>query len=205
VSISATPDQQRQLLSLQVIDSKIARLRRRAADLPQRREADATAEQLRAAAREMTEGIDQLERLRAAADDSAEVQAVLQQLEAGVAEARRRGEALAALQREQVAAVPRAAAALQEELVADTAERAALADQLEGSLLAAYETAQRRTPSPVVVPLLDRTCGGCMLTIPAMALDHARAAAASALPRCPECGRYLVIDPPEAAGISTPP
>ena len=41
-------------------------------------------------------------------------------------------------------------------------------------------------------PFSGRSCGGCFVVLPAQALSTIRSAAANEVPRCPECGTYLV-------------
>jgi predicted nucleic acid-binding Zn-ribbon protein len=80
------------------------------------------------------------------------------------------------------------------ELAAARGRRAALAARLDAAVLDAYERARRAVREPAVVTVGAKgTCGGCRLTIPALELDRIRSSAAAALPRCPECDRYLVV------------
>lgn len=182
MTLPADPDQQRQLLALQQADDEIDRLLRRAQGPPEQREADRSAEELRALAKQLTAAVDELDGTEAA--------------QARLADLRRRGEALAARHREHLAAAPAAAVAAQAELDAARERRRSVAAAVAPALLAAYETARTRIAPPVVAEVLGRgSCGGCHLTIPSLELDQARRAATTTLSRCPECDRFLVVDP----------
>jgi uncharacterized protein len=191
MNLPAVPEEQRRLLALQELDTETARLRRRAADLPEQREADRTAQELREVAGQLTALLDALGALRASdADEPVRTR----RLEAQLAEVKGRGGHLAARHRAAVADVPRAAAAVEAAIAEGVARRAGLVREVDPALLAAYESARRRAGDPVVVPVSAKgSCGGCHLTIPALQLDRIREVAGTTLSRCPECERYLVI------------
>jgi uncharacterized protein len=197
--VDATPAEQRRLLRLQQLDSRIAQLRRGAGDPLGQRAADASAAELRRVARELTAAADRLQALRAAppAEGSPEAIRSAQQTLAGI---RRRGEALAAEHRRLAAATADAPARLAAALAGLQADRETAAAVVPAPLLHAYDAARGRLGEPAVVPVLDgRTCGGCHLAIPAMELDAARRASMTRLPACPECDRLLVFEPLEPA------
>lgn len=73
-------------------------------------------------------------------------------------------------------------------------EQAERAESIEGvaeSLLAQYETARARAGGVGVSRLVDKTCEGCHLQLPAVEIDRIRKLAIDDLAHC-DCGRILV-------------
>lgn len=182
------------LLFLQRLDGEVDRLASRARNLPEQRRADASAEELRAAARTMMALVDELQRLQGQGAAGPDGQDALEQVRRKLDEARRQGEQLAARHREQVAAVEQAAAALEVESAQAAQRRRSLADALDPDELEAYEAMRARVRDPVAVLVDIGACGGCRVVVPPAEREHARAAAATTLARCPSCGRFLVFD-----------
>lgn len=201
--IHATPDQQRQVLALQEIDSRVAQLRRHTAEPPEQRVIDATAAQLSAVAKVVMSALDELEALRGPPTEDERTRATaVARAQARLDAARHRGELLADELRTARSGLAEAAAATAAALEAAHQARAAAAQVVEPELLAAYEHARRRLGEVAVAQVTGHACGGCRLEIPALELERARAAAATGMPQCPACDRYLVLVPsaPSAPG-----
>lgn len=92
-----------------------------------------------------------------------------------------------------LAAAQRAAEAAQSaEESDDRAGRAeALRGQLNVRILEAYDE-QRGIFGVGAAEFSGRTCGGCHLVLPPAALSEIRNTPADEMPRCPDCGTYLV-------------
>jgi predicted nucleic acid-binding Zn-ribbon protein len=194
--IHATPDQQRQLLALQEIDSRVAQLRRHTAEPPQQRVIDTTAAQLSAVAKAVMSALDELEALRAQPSGNERTHATaVARAQARLDAARDRGEQLADELRMARSGLTEAAAATTAALEAALHARSVAAQPVAPELLAAYQQARRRLGEVAVAQVTGHACGGCRLEIPALELERARAAAATGMPQCPACDRYLVLVP----------
>lgn len=199
--VSATPEQQRQLLGLQRLDSRISQLERRRRERPEQGAVEESAAALRTVAQELTGHVDRLEELRTVAAEATAATAVVtieEQVDATrrrLEETRDRGQAMAARHRDLQQAAAAAEVARAGELEVAEQERRSAAEAVDPSLRSAYEAARRRLGGLAVVPVVaGGSCGGCRLAIPAMELEAAKELAEEALAECPECGRFLVFE-----------
>ena len=84
----------------------------------------------------------------------------------------------------------------EEELSVEEAEHAArraeLAATVPPELLDRYERLRQRLGGVGVARLVNGSCGGCHLSLPATELDRLRKAPADAVVTCEQCGRILV-------------
>lgn len=71
-------------------------------------------------------------------------------------------------------------------------ERAGLIADIPDDLLVEYERLRGQLGGVAVARLVGTNCGGCHLTLSAVALDHIRHEAPDARAYCEECGRLLV-------------
>jgi predicted nucleic acid-binding Zn-ribbon protein len=83
-------------------------------------------------------------------------------------------------------------AAIDAESSSETEQRVAAAEQVDAELLAHYETSRKNCGGVGVCRLLDKTCEGCHLTLPAVEIDRLRKEPEDAIVRCGECTRILV-------------
>ncbi len=80
------------------------------------------------------------------------------------------------------------------ELARFTLQRAAAAAEIPADVLAIYERVRGAGKVAAAVLQGDR-CGACGLSLDRASFEEIRAAAADAVPRCPECGALLVRNP----------
>lgn len=74
-----------------------------------------------------------------------------------------------------------------------TAQRPALAAELDAALLARYEAIAARAGGVGAARLVDGRCGACRVTVPAATADHLEHGGdPEAIAVCDECGRLLV-------------
>jgi predicted nucleic acid-binding Zn-ribbon protein len=85
-----------------------------------------------------------------------------------------------------------AEAELTREEAEHAARRAELARTVPPDLLQRYERLRQRLGGIGVAPLVNGSCGGCHLALPATELDRLRKAPADAVLTCEQCGRILV-------------
>ena len=81
---------------------------------------------------------------------------------------------------------------LAEEEAEHAARRAELAAGVPPDLLERYERLRQRLGGIGVARLVNGSCGGCHLTLPATELDRLRKAPPEALITCEQCGRILI-------------
>lgn len=104
----------------------------------------------------------------------------------------RQGALLDELDRKLAAAQREAQAAEDAHSAADaTARSAELRDQLAAQILAEYDE-QRAIFGVGAAAFKGRSCGGCHIMLPPAALSEIRATPANEMPRCPDCGTFLV-------------
>jgi predicted nucleic acid-binding Zn-ribbon protein len=78
------------------------------------------------------------------------------------------------------------------ELATAQDERAAIVPDVPEELLKAYDRLRPQYAGIAVARLVGNNCGGCHLTLSAMALDVIRKLPDDALATCDECGRILI-------------
>ena len=83
-------------------------------------------------------------------------------------------------------------AALDDEIAAEQAQRAAAVADVDAAMVATYEQSRADNGGVGICRLLDKTCEGCHLQLPAVEIDRIRKEADDALIRCLECERILV-------------
>ncbi len=83
-------------------------------------------------------------------------------------------------------------AAVTADLATAQAERAAIVPDVPEDLLKAYDRLRPQYAGIAVAKLVGNNCGGCHLTLSAMALDVIRKLPDDALATCDECGRILI-------------
>lgn len=104
----------------------------------------------------------------------------------------RHGAELDELERKLAAAQRAEEAASEHDTAAERqAEAAQLRSGLPTEVLAAYDD-QRGIFGVGAAEFTGRTCGGCHIVLPPAALSEIRATPADEMPRCPDCGTYLV-------------
>lgn len=81
-------------------------------------------------------------------------------------------------------------AAIQEEIKALEAKRAAAAREVPAHLLSQYERLKEMYPDPMV-PIVNGTCSGCHLNISQTTLDRARE---GEVVTCDNCSRFLYLE-----------
>ncbi|MEJ5998521.1 zinc ribbon domain-containing protein [Corynebacterium sp. H130] len=104
----------------------------------------------------------------------------------------RNGALLDELERK-VAAAARAATAAEDAHSAEdaTARVTELREQLSVQILSEYDD-QRGIFGVGAAAFKGRSCGGCHIVLPPAALSEIRATPADEMPRCPDCGTFLV-------------
>ncbi|MEJ5929104.1 C4-type zinc ribbon domain-containing protein [Corynebacterium sp. H128] len=108
------------------------------------------------------------------------------------ANAERNGALLDELEQKVAAAARAAEAAEEAHSATDSAERVAqLRGQLSADILAEYDD-QRSIFGVGAAAFSGRSCGGCHIVLPPAALSEIRHASATEMPRCPDCGTFLV-------------
>jgi uncharacterized protein len=100
--------------------------------------------------------------------------------------------ALSARRESLVAARDAAFAAIDATVAERTAERAAIAGELPGDLLALYDKVRAANGGVGAAALRQRRCEGCRIELAGTELINARTAAADAVLRCENCRRILV-------------
>jgi len=90
------------------------------------------------------------------------------------------------------AALAEALAAVEADLATAHAERDAIVVDVPDDLLTAYDKLRPQYRGIAVAKLVGNNCGGCHLTLSAMAIDRLRKLPADALATCDECGRILI-------------
>jgi hypothetical protein len=85
-----------------------------------------------------------------------------------------------------------AAADIDAELLDRRRERKTIAAGLPVAVVAAYDDLRGRKDGVGAGELRGRACSSCHLELPAVELEELRATAASALAKCPQCGRIIV-------------
>ncbi|MDU0479232.1 C4-type zinc ribbon domain-containing protein [Staphylococcus chromogenes] len=92
-----------------------------------------------------------------------------------------------------LAAAERAAQSAQDadDAIDRAGQAAGLREQLNVEILSLYDE-QRSIFGVGAAEFTGRTCGGCHIVLPPAALSEIRATPADEMPRCPDCGTYLV-------------
>ncbi len=85
-----------------------------------------------------------------------------------------------------------AEAAIDAEIAVEAEARAALAADLPTDLAQSYERIRYRLGGVGAARLVNASCSGCHLALPAMELDRVRHAPPGAVLTCDQCGRILV-------------
>lgn len=81
---------------------------------------------------------------------------------------------------------------IDEELAHERGQRGEAATDIEAGLMAEYETSRADCGGLGICRLIDKTCQGCRLTLPAVEYDRVRKEPEDAIVRCGECTRILV-------------
>jgi predicted nucleic acid-binding Zn-ribbon protein len=141
----------------------------------------------------MSEEVDHLKKRRSSIEDSVlevmeEREPIDAEVDRLVAE-RAQLEGDAAVGRDALAV---AEAAVDAEIEAAVAERAAAAQALSPELVKTYEALRARLGGVGAARLAGSSCSGCHLTLPATELDRIKRASPDALVFCEQCGRILV-------------
>lgn len=89
-------------------------------------------------------------------------------------------------------AISGAEAVIDAEVASEQAERAPLAAQLPDALARQYESLRHRLGGVGAARLVNGSCSGCHLALPAMELERILNAAPGAVVTCDQCGRILV-------------
>jgi len=82
--------------------------------------------------------------------------------------------------------------AIDDEIAGEQTARTEAIAQVEPSLVSEYETSRADCGGVGICKLVDKTCQGCHLSLPAVEYDRVRKEPADALVRCAECTRILV-------------
>jgi len=114
-------------------------------------------------------------------------------LDAAVTALEQRAGGMVELGRRLQAAIAEAEAAIDAELAAEVAQRAAPASRVDPDLLAEYERLRSRLGGIGVAKLEHGTCMGCRMKLPATELDRLKHQPPDALVHCDQCGRILVV------------
>ena len=83
-------------------------------------------------------------------------------------------------------------AAIDEEMAEVRRQRQAAASSVTPALLAEYERLRDKLGGVAVAPLVNGSCSGCHLRLPATELDRLKRQPADAIAHCEQCGRLLV-------------
>ncbi|MCU1489675.1 MAG: Zn-ribbon protein [Acidimicrobiaceae bacterium] len=121
-----------------------------------------------------------------------EVMEILEPIEQEVADLAASAEILSARRAEAVAALAVAEAAIRTELDVLAEARAELTAPLPAPLLAEYERLRARLDGIGVARLVNGTCSGCHLHLPATEIDAIHRAPPGSAVHCEQCGRILV-------------
>jgi uncharacterized protein len=78
------------------------------------------------------------------------------------------------------------------EVAREESARAPLADQLPDDLVGRYESLRSRLGGIGAASLVNGSCGGCHLSLPAVELERIRGAPPGTVVTCDQCGRILV-------------
>jgi predicted nucleic acid-binding Zn-ribbon protein len=78
------------------------------------------------------------------------------------------------------------------DLITEDAARQAAVTTVPVDLLALYEKLRKQLGGTGAARLVNGSCSGCHLTLPAMEVDHIRKAPADEVITCDQCGRILV-------------
>lgn len=128
---------------------------------------------------------DRVDALLKTVDDVDKVQGLVESLAAQVEQERK---TVHAFEQEAMAEI----AALEEKLLRNRGERAALAANIEKPHLALYDRVCHRFPSDAVVAVEGGSCKGCFVQIGSQTV--VQILKGETLSRCPGCGRILFID-----------
>jgi predicted nucleic acid-binding Zn-ribbon protein len=113
-------------------------------------------------------------------------------LEALLAEQEQRLSALASRSGELEAEIMAADAELAAEEAAHLGRRRQMAEDVPPSLLARYDRLRQHLGGVAAAPLVNGSCAGCHLSLPATELERLRRAPADEVITCEQCGRILV-------------
>jgi predicted nucleic acid-binding Zn-ribbon protein len=113
-------------------------------------------------------------------------------VDAQLAELDRRRRALAAEGESASAALAAASSAVEADLDEALAARAGLVEAVPDEQLASYERLRPQFGGIAVARLVGTQCGGCHLSLSAVALESLRRLPPDAVAHCEECGRILV-------------
>jgi predicted nucleic acid-binding Zn-ribbon protein len=113
-------------------------------------------------------------------------------IDASIAELAARRTALEAETVAATGALADALTAVDGELSVAHTERDEIAGNVPDDLLNAYDKLRPQYRGIAVAKLVGNNCGGCHLTLSAMALDRLRQLPPDALATCDECGRILI-------------
>jgi hypothetical protein len=91
------------------------------------------------------------------------------------------------------AELDRAEAAIATELAALSAQRKRLVAELGPEVVEIYEHNRRKHGGVAIARLVGHRCDGCHLDLSPAEMDIVKAARASGIPECPQCGRLLVV------------
>ncbi len=83
-------------------------------------------------------------------------------------------------------------AAIDAEVEVERAQRTEAVGVVEASLVELYETSRADCGGIGICRLIDKTCQGCHLTLPAVEYDRVRKEPEGTIVRCGECNRILV-------------
>jgi hypothetical protein len=127
-------------------------------------------------------------------DEQLVVMEALEELEGQLGGLAREREALGAEVSAARAALAAAEMAIDTEIATVAIRRADCAAGIPPDLLDEYERLRARLDGVGVARLVNGSCSGCHLAIPAAELDHIRHAPAEEVLHCPQCGRILGAD-----------
>jgi predicted nucleic acid-binding Zn-ribbon protein len=131
-------------------------------------------------------------RQRELEDRVIELMAASEPIDASIGELTARRSALEAETIAATAALADALAAVDGDLSVAHAERDEIVGNVPEDLLTAYDKLRPQYRGIAVAKLVGNNCGGCHLTLSAMALDRLRQLPPDALATCDECGRILI-------------
>ena len=125
-------------------------------------------------------------------DQELEILVAREPIDATIGEAERARALLRIEETADRAAIDAAAQQIDEQLESHTAERAAQSNELEATLLAAYDATRAANRGVGAARLDHGTCMACRMKLSAVYLDTIRKSPSDALVRCEECSAILV-------------
>lgn len=113
-------------------------------------------------------------------------------LDASLSEFDRKLADVEARREQATASLAESQAAIDAESASETAQRSEAAEQVTADLMAQYEASRSSCGGVGICRLVDKTCEGCHLTLPAVQIDRLRKEPEDAIVHCSECNRILV-------------